>query len=1187
LNKRDEYAAELERFRSKHQMTYLEMPEIPTSVHNDVIEFEGTRAIGEPTYFRIQFANPDKALAHTEYLLRRVKLVTLPPPLKRFMTSDAKPNNVPGIVTSFKKLSVSNDGGIYEITLESRLALLRNSRKVRFFLDKSYPEIIALVLKENGFDQLRADFEMAFHLQYQQWPITFQWKEDDLTFIQRLCRRAGIWFVCEMGELCETIIFGDDITHYLHDKEKFSLPYYEERGLLSDGEESISKLTLEAGVIIPERYTVRVRSLNNADHAIETTEQIHDDKTVYGEQYVYGLPIDTLEQAKREAVLRREAAQAGQILYRGETDRYIVPRSVVRLTNVKLEHAEYGLLIVSAKYTSLGRSLLKVEFTAIPSNSRRLYRMPLLEETWPKVEGPITGTIASPGGYSQPFITGQGQYVVELHMDRDERYRGQPSCLLRFAKPFAGAGNIGMHFGLVEGTIVSVDFFGGCPDAPYISEVHHTDRHPDLIHSHDRRMSRSEIRTRDNNSLEFEDWPNEQHIKVATEHGKSQLNLGHTVERGRKFRGAGAELRSDLQTVIRGGSGLLLTSEAQGRAIGKTNDMSGAMRVFEAARQNDEQLAHAAHVSKAEFADMARENAWLRESFEELKQQVIALSAPNGIGVATPDRIKIAAGKDISATSLRHTHFSALQNFTASAKELVSIFAYRLGIKLFAQQGPVLIQAQNDAMALTAKQDLTVTSADGTVNMRADKAVRIESGGAFIEIKDGNITLGGPKKLLFKFASMKKQGAEVQHLAGPAFTTAVVPFATKCEAWVNGSTTPAKVTPPESKFASWEMYANGAAIPAAPRKKAEPKNRPVEQESKSVEGSKTQNSTTDTSNDVAKQPEADANPSAEPSKPLAVDPKEPLKLDTKAACNWSIPSFKKTFKRSRETPEYYGYADTENSKTDKMVSGGGEVEYAVSYDDASKTITATAVIILSPVLLVEMDAKTKLPAKDAKGDYKTVLYDSYINGANSRKEFEQLGYTLIDRETKDIDVSRFKNEIETTLNGNNYQLVLDGCSKNANCGRRVSIKLVADVKVVTRADAKNMTGHKLLLYPDVKRADAANWSEIDMDTDEFGKRVPAAKMQIKAHECGHLFNLPDEYWQRGGFVHAIYVKEDKSLNFELGKTNQTKQTWKIDSSENLMGYGATRATAKIPPYYFEYIREGFSRATGIIWRVGY
>ncbi|SAK98075.1 Rhs element Vgr protein [Caballeronia catudaia] len=88
----------------------------------------------------------------------------------------------------------------------------------------------------------------------------------------------------------------------------------------------------------------------------------------------------------------------------------------------------------------------------------------------------------------------------------------------------------------------------------------------------------------------------------------------------------------------------------------------------------------------------------------------------------------------------------------------MSIFAQRLGLKLFAAKGPVEIQAQSDAMSLVADKDVTIASVNGRTTISAAKELTLECGGAFVQLKDGNITLGGPGDLFFKVITIQKQG---------------------------------------------------------------------------------------------------------------------------------------------------------------------------------------------------------------------------------------------------------------------------------------------------------------------------------------------------------------------------------------------------------------------------------------------
>ncbi|MEJ1569503.1 type VI secretion system Vgr family protein, partial [Escherichia coli] len=75
--------------------------------------------------------------------------------------------------------------------------------------------------------------------------------------------------------------------------------------------------------------------------------------------------------------------------------------------------------------------------------------------------------------------------------------------------------------------------------------------------------TRNVWRTPANNKLRMEDKRQEEHIKLATEYGKTQLNMGHLVNSRREKRGAGFELRTDEHGAVRAAKGLFLTADAQ------------------------------------------------------------------------------------------------------------------------------------------------------------------------------------------------------------------------------------------------------------------------------------------------------------------------------------------------------------------------------------------------------------------------------------------------------------------------------------------------------------------------------------------------------------------------------------------------------------------------------------------------
>jgi type VI secretion system secreted protein VgrG len=739
----------------RHQHYSLDVAGAASTALADVFSFEGERAIGEPTKYVIQFTHPQHDLSRTEYLNRMTTFVIQPPQASRWATSAEPARRIQGVLTSFALLGSNRDQSIYEVVLESRLALLRNTPKCRFFLSKSIPEIIEQILRENGFDMLLARFELDLYRTYGKQAFIMQWEEDDLSFITRLCRRVGIWFVCEEGRRCEMVRFGDDFTHYRRDPA-FAVTYRQPGGMASEVE-SVDTLEMRA-LTIPESYAVRAYNYEKAPAPVDGVKIIRKDRTTYGEAYTWGSPHLTADEAKREAELRQEAALAEQVVYSGTCNMLdLAPACVLKLSDRELADAKHGLLAVRVKCSASRKKPYRVEFTAIPSD--RLYRLPLLEHTWPRVPGTVSGRVASTEGWRDPDIDLQGRYLVNLHLDRDSRTPGLQSCPMRLAKPFAGANQTGFHFGLVPDTEVTVAFHNGCPDFPYISQVMHSSDEPDPIVGSYPWDTRNTIRTRSNNTLEMEDRKGREHIKTATEHGKSQLNLGHTVDRQQKERGSGAELRTDLTAVVRGGGGLLLTAEAQTGAIGQQTDMKGAMEQFQLSQQQVQGLADAAKVAQAEIADLKGENQWLKNELACLRQAVIALSAPHGIGMSTPDRVMVAAGKDVSVAAQASFNVNALKNVALAAAGVVSVFAQRFGIKLLAGKGKVQIQALNDEMQLASEKDLSIQSANGRVVIEAKQELLLKCGGSYLRMTANGIEDGTRGDRKWKAAAFSRDGA--------------------------------------------------------------------------------------------------------------------------------------------------------------------------------------------------------------------------------------------------------------------------------------------------------------------------------------------------------------------------------------------------------------------------------------------
>ncbi|EGY61354.1 type VI secretion system Vgr family protein [Neisseria sp. GT4A_CT1] len=328
-----------------------------------------------------------------------------------------------------------------------------------------------------------------------------------------------------------------------------------------------------------------------------------------------------------------------------------------------------------------------------------------------------------------------------------ESRRRKPSCPT--GQTLCGP-EYGIHFPLHEGTEVMLSFVQGNPDRPYISGVMHDSAHPDHIPAD--WNTRNVIRTWANNKLRMEDQKGQEHIKLATDYQKSQLNLGHIVDSSREKRGEngeGFELRTDGWGAVRAGKGILVSAQNQD-ANGKVLDMDDAIAQIEQALSLAKSLNKAAQTANNHHTDEETQRGRLKDALKDLKEAGLIQTAPAGIATATQQSQLHTANENIHLISGNHTDITAGQSLTAHAAESLNLFAQSSGIKVQANQGKVEVQAQNDELQLNALKDAVLTSSSGRVNIAAQEEVLITCKGAYIKFSNGEIEIGSPKLVRVK-----------------------------------------------------------------------------------------------------------------------------------------------------------------------------------------------------------------------------------------------------------------------------------------------------------------------------------------------------------------------------------------------------------------------------------------------------
>lgn len=737
----------------------LDIPSCPSPL--DVEDFSGIEGLSRIYRYDIIFTTTDKHLEAAWFLCKPATL-TMGGGLLESLTEQKK---VHGVITHFRRITGSADQTQYLITLKPFLFLLdKQHRSHRFFVNKSVPEVVGQVLQEHNLHGWEYEFNLK--QSYPKREQINQYQESDLAFIQRLLAEVGIfyWFTLQEDAQTEVVHFADAQRALVFGK---TLPVNSPSGMSDSSADSVWGLNITHNVV---EASVTTKDYNHRDaqsillSAPADMTRGDGEGVAYGDVYHYRLrhlargdKIDpAAETANFYARLDHERFLANQTQITGySTAAWLAPAQVLDITDglppTLPAVLQEPVLIISTHFTASRKSALLVDILGVPYSETVCWRPPLLPR--PKVTGTMTARITSAKANDiYAWQDASGLYRVKFDADRDEKGQGQESMPVRLAKPYGGD-VYGFHFPLIQGTEVAIAFHEGDPDRPYIAHALHDSRHVD--HVTEKNSTRNVIRTPTNNKLRMEDKRGEEHIKLSTEYGgKTQLNLGHNVDASRELRGEGFELRTDKWGAIRGGKGIFISGDVQPSAQGKTLDMNAAIAQLQSALELVTALAQSVAVSGALDADRSSQQK-LSLALNQLKEAGILASAPAGIALTTPRNIQLSSGHTLTATAGENIDMSIFKRLTVAAGEAISLFAQKMGIKIFAARGIVDIQAQTDAMRLQSDKTMTLNSVNSEIILNAAQGITLTStGGAYIKIKNGSVEIGAPGKIDLKSANI-------------------------------------------------------------------------------------------------------------------------------------------------------------------------------------------------------------------------------------------------------------------------------------------------------------------------------------------------------------------------------------------------------------------------------------------------
>ncbi|XTZ39851.1 type VI secretion system Vgr family protein [Salmonella enterica] len=782
-------------------------------VITDVLRFRGTEALSRPFSWRIEFTTPQSNILPEQVLMKYAS----------FSMRDSKV--VHGIITSLEWHSTNADESHYSITLESRLALLSRSRRCALYQNLSVPDVVEQVLRAHGMEG--ADFEFTLSHQYPVRELITQWRETDLEFIQRILSEVGIWFRQTMDEVTglDVTVFGYSQLHYAFHA---ALPYHEPSGL-HDGAELCCWGLRSWHNVVPGKVSTRDYNPRSAAEPMDTAVSVRSPALTTGEHYRYAEPYreagdDTLSEPEAESGAfyarlhhERELNNASRV-HLFSNAFWLTPGMVFEPQGLNLQNLRDGVIITFTSFIGSRDSRLHVSVWGMPYREEYCFRPVAIAR--PEIHGTLPGRVESRSPHdTYAHLDEQGRYRVRLDFNLEDCEPGYAYPWLRMAKPFTGD-TYGWHIPLIDGTEVAIAYSNGDPDLPYISHAFHNSEHLDVVNRDNR--SQNILRTASRNELRMEDKRGAEHIAFTTEFATSQLNQGHITDAQENPRGQGFELRTDERGAIRVAKGLFISADGQQKAAGEVLDRETALTEIDQLQQQLQQLEIAAEQAQALKADVDNQIRMFTERLQPLNEALL-FSAPEGMAFTSGEHLQLAASKNVAINGRGDISVGAMGNMTALAGDKIGLFARSGQLSLKSAEGPVEIQAQNDAMRLFAQKKLSISAAED-ISFTGKKRITLIGGGSYLKLEQRRVEYGTTGVYLRRVKRTMVAAAQSMPMTFPRTGTPYIYSAIYQLQDKHGNilvNTPYRLTTPSGQTATGYSDNEGNSVPVYTRQQEE------------------------------------------------------------------------------------------------------------------------------------------------------------------------------------------------------------------------------------------------------------------------------------------------------------------------------------------------------------------------------
>ena len=483
-----------------------------------------------------------------------------------------------GIVTEFAKLGMTRTHARYGATLKSSLSLFENTFDCRIFNQPGQTAVGILtdVLGKRGLTDVESSSIRDHAFREREYCV--QYRESDLSFVQRLLEEEGIYYFFRHEEAKHTLVLADAVSGHRPSDGYETVLYTPKERHAAGVEEHLWGMRLRRSL-----STGRHSVLIGYDPTAIRPRQMQfgedsSDRAVPGAQFEYydypGGLFDP-EEARQEALVRRQLDTVENTIV--EVDGNTMGLGVGDLVTLRKGFGADGEvvpfwnesdwnqqhLVVRADYSLTINQFETGEVASADEPFKAHYWLldghtqfrPSRTTRKPTMTGSQTALVVGPPG-EEIWTDDLGRVMVQFDWDRLGEHNEKSSCWIRVSQLWAGANWGAIHIPRI-GQEVIVDFLDGDPDRPLISgRLYNADNTPPYDLPANRTQSGIKSRsskggTGNNfNEIRFEDLKGKEELHIQAEKDMSTLvkhnqTLNVGVDRT-------IEVGNDEDTVIKG-----------------------------------------------------------------------------------------------------------------------------------------------------------------------------------------------------------------------------------------------------------------------------------------------------------------------------------------------------------------------------------------------------------------------------------------------------------------------------------------------------------------------------------------------------------------------------------------------------------------------------------------------------------